>query len=254
MCNQGAVKFGKNIAACLVLIVVSVLIPAFGVAQTLPDAPSAQKSKKSAAAAPSDKGWPRTVISGADKFTVYQPQVEKWDGNRVYFYAAVELQAGAKTPLSYGVIWFNARAEVDKVNRMVTLDQVQLTKVNFPVTPSKNAELSKALEPKLPNATKTVSLDRLLAATEADSEPVKGVEVKNDPPKIIFSPKESVLVLVDGPPKLSEIQGTKLQRVINTRAILLFEERQEDLLPAGHGLVAAGRGARRAMDLCQEAA
>ena len=125
------------------------------------------------------------------------------------------------------MIWFNARAEVDKLNRSVTLDQVQLTKVNFPAEPSKDAELTKLLEPKLPTVTKVVSLDQLIAAAEADGEPIKTVDVKNDPPAIIFSTKQSVLVLIDGPAHLREIAGTDLQRVINTRAILLFENNKK---------------------------
>ena len=32
-----------------------------------------------------------------------------------------------------------------------------------------------------------------------------------------------MLVLIDGPAQLRDVQGTKLQRVINTRAVLLFE-------------------------------
>ena len=115
------------------------------------------------------------------------------------------------------MIWFNARAEVDKLNRAVTLDQVQLTKVNFPAEPAKNDELTQLLNAKLPYVTKTVSLDRLMSATEADGQPIKEVEVKNDPPTIIFSTKTSVLVLIDGPAQMREIEGTKLQRVINTR-------------------------------------
>lgn len=111
---------------------------------------------------------------------------------------------------NYGALWFNARAEIDKLNRTVTLDQVQLSKVNFPTDTDKNAKLTKLLETKLPHATKIVSLDRLLATIEADSALVKTVEVKNDPPAIIFSTKPSVLVLVDGPSQLREVYGTKL--------------------------------------------
>jgi len=181
------------------------------------------KARQTTPAQPSDTGWPRTFTGGGDKFSVYQPQVEKWDGNRLYLYAAVEVQSQSKKTSSYGVIWFNARTEIDKINRTVTLDQVQLTKVNFPADSSKNAELTKLLEAKLPNATKSVSLDRLIAATETDGAPVKGVEVKNDPTAIVFSTKQSVLVLIDGPAQLREVEGTKLQRVINTKAILLFE-------------------------------
>ena len=112
---------------------------------------------------------------------------------------------------------------MDKINRLVTLDQVQVTKVKFPVASDKEPVLMALLEKKVPGATKTISLDRLQADLVAAEEPVKTVEVKNDPPKIIIATKPSLLVLIDGMPQLREIQGTKLQRVINTRAIVLFE-------------------------------
>ena len=215
--------FRRFVRRCGLLMLACLLGSSAALAQKLPDAPSAQKAKQSASKPPTDKGWPRTFSSGADTFSVYQPQVEKWDGNRVYLYSAVEVENKTAKSSNYGVIWFNARTEVDKLNRTVTLDQVQLTKVNFPAEPSKNSELTQLLDTKLPNLTKVVSLDRLIAATEADGEPVKTVDVKNDPPAIIFSTKQSVLVLIDGPAQLRGVEGTDLQRVINTRAILLFE-------------------------------
>ena len=213
-----------RILRCSALLAFACLIGSYaGFAQKLPDAPSAQKTKQAASKSAAEQGWPRTFNSGADTFTIYQPQVDKWDGDRLYLYAAVEARNQAGKSSSYGVIWFDARAEIDKINRTVTLDQVQLTKVNFPAEPAKDAELTKLLEPKLPSVTKVVSLDRLISATEADGEAIKTVEVKNDPPAIIFSTKQAVLVLIDGPAQLREIEGTNLQRVINTRAILLFE-------------------------------
>ena len=190
--------------------------------ETLPNAPSTAKAKAQTSR-PSDTGWPRTFTTGSDTFVMYQPQVDKWDGNRVDLYSAVEFKAGKDSPPKYGVVWFQARSEVDKLNRLVTLDQAQVTKVKFPVAPDKEPELTALLEKKLPGATKTISLDRLEAALEANGEPVKGVEVKNDPPKVIFAAKPSLLVLIDGMPQLREIQDTKLERVINTRAIILFE-------------------------------
>ena len=198
------------------------LTPQNVTAQPLPNAPSAHKAKAQTTRT-SDNGWPRTITSAADTFIIYQPQVDKWDGNRIDLYAAVELKTGKDGPSKYGVIWFNARTEVDKLNRLVTMDQIQLTKVKFPVAPEKEPELTALIQKKLPGATRTFSLDRLEADLQADGEPIKGVEVKNDPPKIIITTKPSLLVLIDGMPQLREIQDTKLQRVINTKAVLLFE-------------------------------
>ena len=217
----------KPSAPLVFVVVLGFLLAASGAQQPLPNAPSAEKAKaqapaKTQAARPAE-GWPRTVTGGSDTFTIYQPQVDKWTGNRVDLYAAVEVKAAKDTAANYGVIWFHARTEVDKLNREVTLDQVQLDKVNFPAAQGKESELTTLLNQKLPSATKTISLDRLQAALEAAGDDVKGVDVKNDPPKIILATKPSLLVLVDGLPQLSPVEGTQLQRVINTRAVILFE-------------------------------
>ena len=185
--------------ASLVFVYFMFCSPAW--AQNLPNAPSAQKATIKKAQV-SEGGWPRAFTSGADNFLVYQPQVEKWDGNRVYLYSAVELKTGKDGAAKYGVVWFNARTEVDKINRLVTLDQVELTKVKFPVAADKEPEFTALLQQKVPGVTKTMSLDRLQAALEAAGEEIKGVEVKNDPPKVIFSAKPSLLVLIDGMPQL----------------------------------------------------
>ncbi len=215
-------QVGQYFWALLVVFGVANFSPCWAQTQPLSNAPSAQKAKTQKAKS-SESAWPRTFTNGKDKFLIYQPQVDSWDGNRINLYSAVEVTVGEKGPSNYGVIWFSARTEVDKVNRLVTLDQVQLTKIKFPAAHEKEAELDALLKQKIPGATKTISLDRLQSMLDATSEPVKTVEVKNDPPKVIISLKPSLLVLIDGLPQLSEIQGTKLQRVINTRAVLLFE-------------------------------
>ena len=190
---------------------------------SLPDAPK-PKGETLPPKLPSEETWPRIFTSGNDKFNVYQPQIDSWGGNQVHLYAAVELRSGNDSPARYGVVFFQARAEVDKVNRLVTLDQAKVTEVKFPAAHEKEAKLTGILEKRLPSVTKTISLDRLEAELDQNAEAIKGVDVKNDPPKIIIATKPSVQVLIDGSPQLREVQGTKLQRVINTRSIILFEE------------------------------
>ena len=79
---------GRKGRVALLQAVLAVVVLASGVsaqqatqqsAQPLPNAPSAQKAavKKEQA---SDAGWPRTFTSGTDTFLIYQPQVDKWDG------------------------------------------------------------------------------------------------------------------------------------------------------------------------------
>ena len=192
--------------------------------KSLPDSPT----PKSTSATPQTKtppetGWPRTFTNGFDTFTIYPPQVDKWEQNVVDLYCAVELKFGKETAAKYGVVWFQARTEVDKVNRLVTLDQAKVSKVKFPVAQDKEVELTALLEKKLPGATKTISLDRLEALLEEDSEAIKGVDVKNDPPNVIIASKPSLLVLIDGMPQMGDVPGLKLRSVINTRSIILYD-------------------------------
>src|SRR5262249_46016176 len=124
-------------------------------------------------------------------------------------------------------VWFQARTEVDKVNRLVTLDQARVSKVKFSAASDKEATLTALLEKRLPGTAKTVSLDRLEAALEPASELVKGIEVNNNPPNIIIRTKPSLQLLIDGKPRMVDVPNTKLQRVINTRSILLYENDKE---------------------------
>jgi len=204
--------------------------------QTLPDAPKAKINSSQPTSTqptsakpvrPSDSGWPRPFTSGTTTFTVYQPQVDKWDQNLVDFYCAVELKTGKESAPKYGVVFVQARTEVDKVNRLVTLDQAKITRVKFPSAPDKELELTALLEKKLPGATKTIALDRLETALEVDGEAIKKVSVKNDPPKIIITKKPSMLVLIDGKPQMGDVPGTKLRSVINTRSTILYDSDKE---------------------------
>jgi hypothetical protein len=206
--------------------------------QSLPDTPQPQGSlpehpKPQPGAAMNrsaqqvDGTWPREIDRGGEKATVYQPQVDSWEGDEIHAYAALSVEAKASKKPRYGVVWFTARTEVDKVNRQVTLDNFQITKVKFPAMESREAEFQSFLQARLPGKSRVIALDRLqseLALVESEQKPeVKGLRVKNDPPRIIFTTKPSLLVLVDGPPQLRDVGGTKLQRVLNTQATILLD-------------------------------
>ena len=84
------------------------------------------------------------------------------------------------------MVWFTARTEVDKVNRQVTLDNFQITKVKFPTMEAKEAEYQAFLQAKLPGKSKVIALDRLeaaLAASDSEQAGPEAFQVNNDPPK-----------------------------------------------------------------------
>src|SRR5262245_17802335 len=50
-----------------------------------------------------DAGWPRKFVSDGTTFTIYQPQLEKWDMNRLEGRAAVAVETQASPQATYGV-------------------------------------------------------------------------------------------------------------------------------------------------------
>src|ERR1041385_9236464 len=87
----------------------------------------------------SDNGWPRKFTVGANSVAVYQPQIEEWSGNSFSARAALAItESTGKQPL-YGVLWFTARAEIDKVNRLVTRSDFKIKKISIPMAPDRTA-------------------------------------------------------------------------------------------------------------------
>jgi hypothetical protein len=166
--------------------------------------------------------WPRIFATNGFEFAVYQPQVSKWQGNQLEGRFATAAQTAGTSNQTFGVVSFTARTEIDKVNRLVTLEDFVVTKVDFPMDQAMQNEFLR-IEPSLLSATaKVIPLDHLEAAFAASADMAKQqVEpVKNDPPRVIYSMQPAVLALVEGPPIVAPLSGD-YQRVVNTRAVLL---------------------------------
>jgi hypothetical protein len=177
--------------------------------------------------APGDRAWPRQLVGEGHVITVYQPQIEKWEGSTIEARTAVAVETAASPQQHFGVVWFVAQTQVDRQNRLVALDQVKIARVNFPSAPEKAGEYAATLSRNLPRAVVTASLDRLqasLAVTEAEAKKPASQPLKNEPPRIFFSPSPALLILVDGKPVFRPVEGTKVRRAINTRALILLDE------------------------------
>ena len=210
-------RFIRTLLIVPMAVAISIAWPASARAQT--------KINQKAAAAVNDKGWPRKFDIGGSSFAVYQPQLEEWIGNRWSARAAFSVSEGQARQTSYGVLWFVARAEIDKVNRLVVFSDVNITKIHFPAAAERTAAYQSALQARAERRGEVIALDRLLAdmaVNQAESESA-GHEVKNDPPQVFFSTRPAILILIDGNPELRPIKDTKLERVINTRVLILHD-------------------------------
>ncbi len=170
--------------------------------------------------------WPRKFTQDGLTLTVYQPQLEKWEQNRLEARAAVSVENQASPQPTFGVAHLAARTEVDKEHRQVTLEDLSVTGAEFPAAGDRAASYLAALRKAAPTTARTIALDRLqanLAVTQAESKTARP-EVKNEAPRVIYSTRPSILVLVDGQPALRQVDAVTMLRVINTRALLMFDE------------------------------
>ena len=176
----------------------------------------------SAPVPPDPDPWPRQLQLSNAMLTVYQPQVESWQGNQLAFRAAVAAKAQGANTETFGVIWGSARTEVDRVARQVTLEELRLTRSNFPTLPDNGAAYLSELQQPFQGAARTIALDRLEASLAASgTAPPGGVPVQNDPPQIFVSNSPALLVPIDGRPVLRSVPNTQFERVINTRVLIL---------------------------------
>jgi len=194
--------------------------------------------------------FPRQYSTSNTPFTVYQPQMDSWEGDRLKGRFAMSVKTGTHTgadgktadSLDYGVVWFTARTEVDKEAREVVLRDATFDRAGFPTSISRQDEyLALVRSVVREGATFTIDLDQLeaaLAVGRADAKPAS-LPVKNDPPEILFAFGPALLILVDGEPALKPTGTPGVQRVINSRSLLLQQEGRYYTRFAGHWASAA---------------
>jgi hypothetical protein len=173
-----------------------------------------------------DSPWPRIRSTNGNRVTLHLPQVEHWTSNSFVARAVVEVkQANTKKDLP-GVVWFEAHGNVDRSNRLVTLDRFEITKARFPDAPDSGSNALAVVREVIPSGARTVSLDYLITAlgfTQAAAR--QGAQgLKNTPPEIIWVTNRTVLILIDGQPALRPIAGTGLERVLNTPSLLVHDK------------------------------
>ena len=185
--------------------------------------------------------WPRVMLRDGVTNTVFQPQLLSWDYLTLKAVSAVAVQPGGVGQPTFGTIQITAKTRVDRAERTVFLEQVEVTQGNFPSAGAQAEAYLATLRSLLPREVQSISLDRLeanlailKARQRAASQPLN-----NNPPAIIFSTKPAMVVPVDGPPVYRPVENTDLERVFNTRALILRDKSGEHFLHLFDGYVQA---------------
>ncbi len=170
--------------------------------------------------------WPKVSQVGGATYTIYQPQLDSWDGYLFKGQSAVSVQPAGEAEPIFGVLQFSAKTIIDRVSRTVYLNDLTILKITMPSAPAGTAAYQKAFMAIVPAQGSTMSLDRLEAMLAIDDAEAlaRKVPVRNEPPKFIFSQNPAVLIPIDGEPSWQPVQGTSLQRAVNTRALVFLDD------------------------------
>jgi hypothetical protein len=184
-----------------------------------------------------DFPWPRVRSTNGNTVTLHLPQVERWTSNSFVARAVVEVKTASAKQESLGVVWFEAHGTVDRSNRLVTLDRMEITKGRFPETADNGSSALAVVRELFPGGARSVSLDYLITALGfAQAAARQGTQgLKHTPPEIIWATNRAVLVIVDGEPVLRPMAGSALERVINTPALLVRDKAGDKFYLAGSG-------------------
>jgi hypothetical protein len=183
-------------------------------------ATAATPSPSDATPLPADP-WPRQVNLASGTVLMYQPQVSQWQGNQITFRSALGFMPKGGKQETFGVMFATARTQVDRINRSVVFENLQITSSLFPTLPDKGASLSADLQASVASTVRTISLDRLKASLALNGIQPPTVAVQNNPPQVLVSYSPAILVPIDGTPVFKPVGNSGFQRIINTKALIL---------------------------------
>jgi len=185
--------------------------------------PSAADGLPAASTTQAGPDWPVTFAEGTTNYTVFEPQCDSWDGHQLAARSAVAVLTPGQSQPTYGVVTFSAITLVDKSARTAKMADFNVTGVDFPSAQDQSEDYLATMVKNLPRQAPALSLDRL-ENSMPPATPPKTDHLDNVPPKIVISTRPSVLLYIDGPPALRPVPGTDLERVINTRLLLLKDK------------------------------
>lgn len=171
--------------------------------------------------------WPYLIVSGNDSIWLYQPQSTSMNGGTLKGTQAVSIHSAGDQQERYGIVWFQANTN-DAGDGKITLSNYAVTKQNFPSLTDNGAAFAQTIASNAgalpPLNDQKIKDDITLGKSNPNpGGEGAGVKVLNDPPAIIHSNDPALLVLIDGDPKLTPVQGTSYQRIINTNYLILTD-------------------------------
>src|SRR4051794_16707183 len=167
-------------------------------------------------AAVAQQDWPKTIsAANGDLIKIYQPQPESYASNVLKSRAAISIIESGKTDPVFGTYWFTAQAPSN--GSTVSIQSLQVTDIRFPsdMDDSKIDAIRSTLQNEVPKMNVRMSQQELQNALSVQQEQTKlSSTINNTPPKVVYTTKPSMLVLIDGTPKLQANSDWGVEAVV----------------------------------------
>ena len=179
--------------------------------------------------------YPRFVELDNGTVIVHEPQIESWDDfERMTGRVAVEAMLSGDTEMTLGTAVFTADTEANVEERVVAIDNAEITNVSFPGSQGDRlAALQELVRDSVRDTSQYVPLDVVLSYIAFDIVPEAEEGLSFEPPPIFYSSTPAILVMTDGEPILAPIDGTRLEFTVNTNWDLFRYKEKEWYLRHG---------------------
>ena len=174
--------------------------------------------------------FPRQWTSESGTVILHAPEIEAWpDFETVEARAAVEVTLAENGGSSIGSVRFTASTETNLDLRLVAIDDIEVTAVNFSVmvTEEHAERFESVIRENLPTNPQEIPVEVVLSYISPDAALPTPEGMRVEAPPIFYSTTPAVLLQTDGEPLLAPIPDTRLQFVINTNWDL-FKYRDRD--------------------------
>lgn len=163
-----------------------------------------------------DADWPREIQTDKGKIIIYQPQPEKLTGNQLEARAAISIESTDGKQPSFGAMWFKAQMNTDRGTRTAVLENIDVTNLRFPAITdsSRKEDLINMIEGEVPKWQLQMNLDDVVSTLEQNSAE-NLPSFNNKAPEIVVTEKPSLLVVLDGSPKMADY-NKQFSKVANT--------------------------------------
>jgi hypothetical protein len=192
-------------------------------------------------AATAQNEWPKTITgSNGSLIKVYQWQPESFSNGTLEANAAISVAENGKDEPSFGMIWLTASTNDNGQQVMIRSVEVNAIKLPDETDENKLAALQTSIANGMSNQNFSIPASEINNAlqTNREQEKISG-NLNNDPPKIMYSDKPSLLVVTDGAPRLQQNSKWGMETVINTPFIIVKNNNNKFYLYGGKHWYAA---------------